>query len=99
MRGKGLNMTQIYTQVCFREDFTVGYSGNHQATFPFPEMDTIDNSGFLAITLNMGIVKVPEIKDYWKTSWESHIPFFSRVMPRDRFGLIFWMLHAEGSIQ
>lgn len=59
-------------------------------------------NGFLAIVLNMGVVKVPEIEDYWKTSWESQITFFSRVMPRDRFELIFWMLHishTEGSIQ
>ncbi|CAI8020863.1 PiggyBac transposable element-derived protein 4 [Geodia barretti] len=58
--------------------------------------------GFLAIVLNMGIIKVPEIEDYWKTSWVSQIPFFSRIMPRDRFELIFWMLHVshtEGSTQ
>ena len=30
--------------------------------------------GFLAIVLNMGVI-------YWKTSWESQIPFFGRVMP------------------
>ena len=50
----------------------------------------------------MGIIKVPEIEDYWKTSWVSQIPFFSHIMPRDRFELIFWMLHVshtEGSTQ
>ena len=36
-----------------------------------------------------------EIEDYWKTTWESQISFFGRVMPRDRFELIFWMLHVS----
>ena len=57
-------------------------------------------NGFLAIILNMGVIKVPEIEDYWKTSWESQNPFFSHVMARDRFELIFWMVHVshtEGS--
>lgn len=51
--------------------------------------------GFLAIILNMGIIRAPEIEDYWKTSWVSQIPFFARVMPRDRFELIFWLLHVS----
>ncbi len=51
--------------------------------------------GFLAIVFNMGIIKLPEFEDYWKTSWVAEIPFFSRVMPRDRFELIFWMLHIS----
>ena len=61
-----------------------------------------DFNGFLAIILNMGIVRLPEIEDYWKTTWESQIPFFGRVMPRDHFELIFWMLHVshtEGNTQ
>ena len=54
--------------------------------------------GFLAIIINMGVITVPTLEDYWKTSWLSHIPFFSRVMPRDRFELIFWMLHCSHSV-
>ena len=53
--------------------------------------------GFLAIVINMGIVSVPAVEDYWKTSWISEVPFFSRVMARDRFMLIFWMLHVSHS--
>lgn len=53
--------------------------------------------GFLALVINMGVITVPEIEDYWKTSWIAEIPFFSRVMSRDRFELIFWMLHASHS--
>ena len=51
--------------------------------------------GFLAITLNMGIIELPEIEDYWKTSWSSEVPFFTSVMRRDRFEQIFWLLHTS----
>lgn len=44
---------------------------------------------FLAIILNMGVITVPSLEDYWKTSWLAQIPFFSRVMARDGFELIF----------
>ena len=54
-----------------------------------------DLVGFLAIIINMGVINVPAVEDYWKTSWTAEIPFFSRVMSRDRFELIFWMLHAS----
>ena len=47
--------------------------------------------GFTAIILNMGL---PELEDYWKLSWVCEIPFFSRILRRDRFELIFWMLHV-----
>lgn len=52
---------------------------------------------FLALILNMGIIQLPEIEDYWKTSWTSEIPFYGRVMSRDRFEQIFWMLHVSHS--
>ena len=43
----------------------------------------------------MGIIRLPELEDYWKTSWVAEVPFFSRVMSRDRFEIIFWMLHVS----
>ena len=52
---------------------------------------------FLAIVLNMGIIHLPELEDYWRTSWVCSVPFFGRVLPRDRFELIFWMLHVGHS--
>ena len=53
--------------------------------------------GFLSIILNMGIIQLPEIEDYWKSNWISEIPFFGHVMPRDRFEQIFWMFHVSHS--
>ena len=42
----------------------------------------------------MGLIEVPTLEGYWTTAWESEIPFFRRVMSRDRFLQIFWMLHV-----
>lgn len=36
--------------------------------------------GFLAIVFNMGIIRLPQLEDYWKTAWVAEVPFFSRVM-------------------
>ena len=30
-------------------------------------------------------------------SWETEVPFFQRVMPRDHFELLFWLLHVSHS--
>lgn len=51
--------------------------------------------GFLAIILNMGLIEMPEIENYWSTSWLSEVPFFAKVLSRDRFLLIFWLLHVS----
>ena len=51
--------------------------------------------GFLAVVINMGIINVPSLEDYWKTSWLAQIPFFSHMMSRDHFEIIFWMLYVS----
>ena len=55
----------------------------------------IELEGFLAITINMGLVDIPELDDYWSTSWITRTTFFSRVLPRDLFEMIFWLLHLS----
>ena len=60
-------------------------------------MTISDLHGFLAIVMNMGLIHLPELEDYWKTSWTCEIPFFGRVLPRNRFEEIFWMLHVSHS--
>ena len=52
----------------------------------------------LAVVVNMGIIQVPELEMYWKTSWESNIPFIHDVLSRNRLNEIFWMLHLPLSI-
>ena len=49
---------------------------------------------FFAIILNMGLIEVPTLEGYWSTAWECEIPFFRKVMARDRFLQIYWMLHV-----
>ena len=56
-----------------------------------PEM-----KGFFSAVINKGIIKLPDIESYWKTSWISEVPF-RMLMPRDRFQEIFWMLHVSHS--
>ena len=53
--------------------------------------------GFLAIIFNMGIIRLPELEDYWKTSWVTEVLFFSCMMPRNHFEPVFWVLHASHS--
>ena len=53
--------------------------------------------GFLTFVISMGLISVPAIEDCYETSWIFEVPFFSGVMPRDSFLLIFWMLHVSHS--
>ena len=50
--------------------------------------------GLVAVVLNMGIVQLTDLKDYWKTDDTMDLPFFRSVFPRDRFFQIFGMLHV-----
>ena len=74
-----------------------GKLGPRRCLLKWTPVTITELEGFLAIVINMGIVSVPAVEDYWKTSWISEVPFFSRVMARDRFMLIFLMLHVSHS--
>ena len=50
-----------------------------------------------AVLAYMGLLNCPEIEGYWKTSWESYIPFFHDVLSHNRFEEIYWMLHLPES--
>ena len=49
---------------------------------------------FTAVILNMGIIKLSKVEDYWRQDLQSRIPYFSSVFTRDRFFQIFGMLHV-----
>ena len=51
--------------------------------------------GFFAAILDMGLIEMPSIEDYWSTAWVTKTAFFSRVFTRDRFEAIFWLLHLS----
>ena len=50
--------------------------------------------GFLAVILNMGIIQLPDLKDYWSTHYSTNLPFFRSVFSRDRFFQIFRALYV-----
>lgn len=50
--------------------------------------------GFVACILNMGIIQLGDLKEYWSTDDVSNLPFFSSVFSRDRFFQIFGTLHV-----
>lgn len=56
---------------------------------------TLDEmKGFIAVILNMGIVQLANLKDYWSTDNTTNFPFFRSVFSRDRFFQIFGMLYV-----
>ena len=50
--------------------------------------------GFIAVILNMGIIQMNNLKDYWSTDETTNLPFFRSVFSRDRLFQIFGSLHA-----
>jgi hypothetical protein len=42
----------------------------------------------------MGLMPLPDIKEYWSSEWITQIKFFGYVMSRVRFLQIFWMIHV-----
>lgn len=53
----------------------------------------------LALLITMGLNKKPTIKDYWSTDFVMQSPFFSSVMPRDRFEVIYHSMMHAGKVE
>ncbi|CAK9810844.1 PiggyBac transposable element-derived protein 4 [Anthophora plagiata] len=51
---------------------------------------------FIALILNMGLIQLPYIQEYWSTASNSRIPFFPETFTRAR---LFWMLHLTKPTQ
>jgi hypothetical protein len=51
-------------------------------------------NAFLGIIINMGLITLPDIRDYWSSEWTTQIKFFGDIVSGDRFLQIFWMLHV-----
>jgi hypothetical protein len=54
-----------------------------------PEM-----KAFIGLIINMGLMSLPDIKDYCSSESITQITLFGDVMSRDRFQQIFWMMHV-----
>ena len=49
--------------------------------------------GLLAVILNMGIIQLKDLKDYWSTHYTTNLSFFRSIFPRDCFFQIFGALY------
>ena len=49
---------------------------------------------FIGLIIQMGLVQLSDIKEYWSTHVTLNLPFFRSIFARDRFLQIFWMLHV-----
>ena len=54
---------------------------------------------FIGLHIAMGLLKLPQIKDYWCTNEIILTPWFPAIMPRDRFFTIMRYLHLVDSSQ
>ena len=52
---------------------------------------------FLEIILTMGILKKPNIADYWSTEPITATPGVNKIMPRNRFELLLKFWHFSNS--
>jgi len=50
---------------------------------------------FLAIVINMGLIKKRSISSYWSTRACNATPWFGTVMSRNRFQLLLRYMHVE----
>lgn len=48
---------------------------------------------FLAVILNMGLIRKPMIKEYWSTTSSQATPWFNKMFPRNRFESIYSFFH------
>ena len=56
---------------------------------------TEELSKFIALLILMGIIRYPQLDDYWSKSWPFATTTFSKVMSRDRFSLILKFFHLN----
>jgi hypothetical protein len=50
---------------------------------------------FCGLIINMGVINLPYVKEYWSQQFVHRVPFFGEVFTRKCFLQIFWMLHLE----
>ena len=74
--------------ICFHLRFTDNNSTSTSTFIKLKQLVTlyslaknslaVDQNGapFYDVIVNMGLIQLPGIEDYWKTTWTAHIPFF-----------------------
>ena len=71
------------------------YTKTHSRYKKWKPVTTNEMKAFVGVILNMGIIQLQNLQDYWSTNPTSSIPFFRSVFSRDQFFQIFWMLHHK----
>ena len=61
----------------------------------YKPVTTNEMKAFVGVILNMVIIPLQNLQDYWSTNPTSSIPFFRSVFNGDRFFQICWMLHVD----
>ena len=61
------------------------------------DISLVEMKAFIGIIIQMGLVKLSDIKDYWSTHYTLNFPFLRSIFSRDRFLQIYWMLHVGES--
>ena len=58
------------------------------------DISLVEMKAFIGVIIQMGLVQLSDIKDYWSTHVTLNFSFFRSVFSRDRFLQILWMLHV-----
>ena len=66
---------------------------------PWKEVNLDEMKAFFSLCLLMGIVKKSVLKMYWSRNPMLETPFFTTIMPRDRFMQILRNLHFVDNSQ
>ena len=94
MQSKKLHLLCSYAETRISTLESEGNLGPKSRFRKWKPLTRCDLWGFLAVIINMGIIQLPDIESYWKTSWVCEVKFFRDIMARDRFQEIFWLLHV-----
>ena len=70
------------------------FAEQKKVDFPFCSEELL---AFFGLNIGMGLLRLPQIRDYWSRSKVLSTPFFSSVMSRDRFLSILKFLHLNDS--
>lgn len=57
------------------------------------DVTLLEMKAFLAILLNMGMIRKPSIASYWDTDYTQSTPYFAKIMSSNRFILILKFFH------
>ena len=70
-------------------------SSSRRDHLPFNSTTSEELKVFLACSIMMGVVRLPDILLYWSTDGMTEVPFFRKTMPRDRYIKIMRNLHFQ----